>query len=296
MEHLQHAVRGNLESSEPNKTLLTHRKFDEVVQKVSGSAHERVTFDFGGCSAIDPGSVLLFIHAARSVTRRVPRVDVTAGGKSSQAFEAIINHLHHYSMPKDERSSYEPAEGDYPLRAISSQDEMVSELEQWAECVQKSTKASAERMAEWNTHISELTTNSFQHGGSGFSGLRRVLIVGAAKSSLVQLAVLDAGSGIPAVLGPHVERKLHHGQIVRRACDERITSRCDPSNQGHGLPGLVDAVVEAEASLQIFSGSGLCHVRNGQRYCRDLTKHRPGPVAFDGTLTIITFRGSKWKS
>lgn len=262
------------------------------------SDHEPLVANFGlaGCRRLDPGSVLLLMHSVRSLDALGLEVFVSGRANAGEAFQAVVRHLAHYHSSKGDRSSVPVEDGDYPLRAISSQEEMVNELEDWAECVQKATGVSDERMAEWNTHVSELTTNSFQHGGKeAFAGFRRVLIVGAATTGAVQLAVLDGGSGIPNVLRSHVQKGLHDGRVIREACKERVTSRCDPSNQGHGLPGLVAAVNRAEASLQIFSGSGLCHAKYGRMYYRDLTKRRI-PLDFRGTLSIITLKGTKWKS
>ncbi len=298
--------RAPLETSSPKDSLRTQAQFEQLIGKVRrfspkdhGATERRATINFGACQQIDPGAVLIFMHAVRQLHANGCNVSFQ-GTKMGDAFRAMAAHYLHYILPKGDRQSVPTEEGDYPLRAISSQEDMVSELEEWAECVQKTTGASRARMAGWNTHVSELTTNRFQHGcktGDFSKGLRRVLIVGAAGRQKVQLAVLDAGSGIPSVLGPHLKQPARHdGSIIGQACQERVTSRCDPSNQGHGLPGLVQAVKVAQGTLQIFSGSGLCHVKNGRVYERNLAPPWGRHLAFAGTLTIITLQGATWKS
>jgi hypothetical protein len=292
-----------LRTETPEALLSTHRTFKlnlPRLQPVEDGPIPVARFELGACQAIDPGAVLLLMYATRCawVANWTPLI--SSRRNPSAAFEAVKEHLDHLRALKSERPLPKHL-GDYPLRGVVSETDLVSELEEWAECVGKVAEVTPEEMALWTTHISELATNSFQHGRTGLNRhLGAILIAGAAhkKDGIVQFAVLDTGSGIPAVLRPHVPHL--HGRpdcrIIREACKRRITSHCDPANQGLGLPGLVDAVRKSRGTLQILSGNGLCHLSNGRLYTRDLTPHSAGEQILGGTLAVITLKGTKWKA
>lgn len=306
MEIASVSCRGPLTTDAPDSTVRTHKDFQGLVDKLDGfhpvdPGGRTARFDLSRCQQIDPGAVMLLMYAARSIDSLGYDPVVSARKNPSAAFDAVRMHVEHFFADRRERSKMPQFDGDYPLRGVWSHGEMVAELEGWAECIEKTTEVTAEEMALWSTHISELTTNSFQHGATRLEGkLGPVLIAGTAnrRGRTVQLAVLDTGSGIPRVLRPHIvdEKDRHDGRIIREACRLRVTSRCDPANQGHGLPGLVDAVRRSTGTLQILSGNGMCHLVGGRLYSRRLQPLPNRPTFLEGTLAIITVKGSKWKS
>ena len=272
--------------------LTTHRQLQRLVIKAarSGPPEEdsRAVFDLSQCTDIDPACILLFVYTSRVLHRMGWSTFIEQGTAGSPAFAALLKQFQHLKAQRAKRQSQPWDPGQYPLRGVKSQKDMVAELQEWAECVRKATTASEEDLARWTTHVSELTTNSFQHAPTGFSGaIGDILIAGEAKEGLIQLATLDTGSGIPSVLRPHVPPALHDGEIIARACQERVTSRCSRANQGLGLYALSEAVKAARGTLQILSGNGLSHVRNGRNYARCLKPSPSIATSLAGTLTVI---------
>jgi len=112
------------------------------------------------CDAIDAGSVLLLMHAATLTIRQGWKVSV---GGVGDAWDHLLKHVNHYLSAPENRST-KSDEQNFWLRDISSKDQMVDELQKWAELVQEGSGASDEDVALWQFQISEVTANSFQHG------------------------------------------------------------------------------------------------------------------------------------
>jgi anti-sigma regulatory factor (Ser/Thr protein kinase) len=260
----------------------------KAVRQGPPEPESRAIFDLSKCTNVDPASILLFVYTSRILARIGWDTFIEQRSALSPAFAALLKHVQHLQAEKSKRQSQPWDPGEYPLRGVTSQNEMVGELQEWAQCVQQATSVSEEELARWTTHVSELTTNSFQHAPTGFAGtLGDILIAGEAKGGAIQLATLDTGSGIPAVLRPHVAGNLHDGQIITRACQERVTSRCSRANQGLGLFALSEAVKAARGTLQILSGNGRSHVRNGRSYAKCLKPPSPIAQSLSGTLTVV---------
>jgi anti-sigma regulatory factor (Ser/Thr protein kinase) len=241
------------------------------------------------------------MYAARDLRELGWEVFIAQRKNASAAFAAVLRHWEHYQAPKSERAAVDRDLGSYPLRGVISASDMVSELNEWAGCLAQAGDASEEDIALWTTHVSELTTNGFQHGKSQLPAGRKlgpVLLAGSAGRRVggAQLAVLDTGSGIPAVLRPHLGANFatsHDGKVIAEACRSGVTSRCEKSNQGVGLFSLSKAVKNTDGSLQIVSGNGMAHISHGRMYSKVLAPHPTQHQVLSGTLTVITLKGSK---
>jgi len=280
--------------------ISAHRKIQRLQRKAlrrNGKVEARL--DLQNCSDVDSGAMLLLIHSGVVLARR--DISLVVMGPSP-AFETVNRHLNHLRATKAQRSSIPAPPEDYLLRGVTRREDMVTEIESWAEGLQKAADADREEVALWQIQLAEVTTNSFQHGGGQGGGRPPPTILVAGKATLsdgwVQIAALDLGSGIPKV----IERALsgavegmHDGQKIAHACEPGVTSRCDRLNQGAGLAGLVRAVQNNGGRLQILSRNGLAHVSNGRMYPRKLPARAsyPSPAVrpwLDGTLTIINLR------
>ena len=181
------------------------------------------------------------------------------------------------------------------LRKIDSKDSMVREVAEWAALVQTQTKADEENLALWQFQISEVTTNSFQHGQRGNPDTYRILIAGKAipEQKMVQLAVLDNGGTIPETIGETAARKKiasKDGNRIRFACGRGITSKSEPTNQGVGLSSLAETVKKKQGSLLIVSRNGLFSIENAFSRVRNFSEDSfPGPF-LQGTPTVVNLR------
>lgn len=234
---------------------------------------------------MDPGGLLLLKHTGVQLARLGWEAYVRGEG---DVMMMLSENLEHFMRPKAERAAPQRV-GDYLLRGITSRDDMVGELEEWAKSVRTGTTAKDEHVALWQMQICEVTTNSFQHCKAARTN---ILIAGRAYSSagVVQLAALDLGIGIARVIeksSTPIKKGFGDGDLLAHACKKGITSHCVPENQGAGLDSLVNTVKKNEGGrLQILSNRGLFHVNTVREHSRNLApKYGAG---FDGTLTVVT--------
>jgi anti-sigma regulatory factor (Ser/Thr protein kinase) len=291
-----------LRTSTPKELLKTHAKFGKLVKQAvaqpgqTGNAH----FDLHQCEDVDPGAVLLLIHAAQNLADYGWQ-PILSGPTNFGAAKTIRRHIEYLWMPREERNSISIDIGDYPLRAVRSRNEMVQELELWAQCVAQATGATEATTAFWQTCVGEIATNTIQHGmppAETEMVSNGLLLAGAADpvSGNVQLAVLDRGRGIPNVLRPKLPKKyqrLSDGYIIRESCRKGVTSRCVKSNQGFGLFKLVESMIATRGDLQILSNNGIAFTSKGEplQYGNFKPVNINTPV-FSGTLTVLNTRKS----
>jgi len=249
-----------------------------------------VAVDLSEASDIDPGAVLLMMYTGWILLRRGWSLYVTGSG---EALRKVSKNLQHLRLTAKDRPLFERDPGDYPLRQVKDKNNMVSELEDWAETVKKDTHAKEEHVAVWSMQIGEVVTNSFQHGPDGQGPVPvppNVLLCGGFRDNHVQLAALDTGRGIPASIKEVVADEVRQegdAALIREACKLGVTSRSTRWNQGYGLPHLVDLVKENGGTVQIFSQRGLVHLRGQQLHKRNLEKSER---RLNGTLTIVSLR------
>jgi hypothetical protein len=278
----------------PAELLATHDSLHRLVQKCG--LHEptplehSVAIDLSEASDIDPGAVLLMMYTGWILLLRGWSLYVTGSGKG---FRKVSRNIQHLRLTAKDRPLFERDPGDYPLRRVEHKDNMVSELENWAETVKKDTQAKEEQVAVWSMQIGEVVTNSFQHGPEDqnpSSMQPNVFLCGGLQENHVQLAALDTGRGIPASIREAVTEEVRQegdAALIREACKLGITSRSTRWNQGYGLPHLVDLVKENGGTVQIFSHRGLVHLRGKKMHKRNLEKSER---RLNGTLTIVSLR------
>ena len=278
----------------PEETLATHRSFRRIVSKVvRDPAIKNVYFDLDACAKCDPGGLLLLRYAGDALGKHGRKGYVTHSGPS-ESYENIVENLHHLweRTVKKKAKVAEPAprvpsdDGKYLLRAIEDPNEMVREIGEWAETVKKGANAEPEEVACWQMQIAEVATNTFQHGKSGC-----IWISGSfyQKDSVVQLAAIDYGDTIPAVITPDATNKGrlgHDGDLIAYACEPGVTSRCVRQNQGSGLVSLIESVGSNRGRMQILSRNGLFHVNRTRKYQRNL-QNNSELAWLAGTLIIL---------
>lgn len=287
---------GPLETNTPASLLAAHRKIHRLCEKVTAGAKVHAAeLDLRECTNIDSGAMLLLMHSGMVLAQA--KVQLSVRGPSL-AFETVNLHLQHLRATKTERASIPAPVDDYLLRGVWHRDEMVGEIEAWADGLRKAAHADPAEVALWQVELAEVTTNSFQHGPRLLRGHATPLILVAGKANAlvgeVQIAALDFGSGIPRVIESALPQKvtsMHDGQKIAYACERGVTSRCDRLNQGAGLASLVDTVKKNRGRLQILSFNGLAHVSNGRVHSRSLAS---GTMPWlRGTLTIINLKLNK---
>ena len=288
---------GPLVVDSPDDSLRSCRVVQRLIDRAQraikrGVRLEHIKYNVARCNQIDPGSLLILLHAAEQFIRLGCTAWVEGRGA---AMQVIQENLAHYLVPRSHRP---PAQqkGVYLLRKVSNRNDMVAELDDWAESVRQVTEAGQEEIALWQTQISEITTNAFQHGPTLLNNQAfPIYMAGRAKEGMVQLAALDCGSGIPAVIATINPPDRRDGRMISYACQPGITSRCSPQNQGAGLPSLVSTIRDQGGLLQILSHDGLAYVKKGRMYNRTLPPRANGSRRINGTLTIIAMkvRGGK---
>ncbi len=220
------------------------------------------------------------------------RATVSGEGES---MELVARHVEHYLRDHSQRGECKRKNGDYLLRNIDDRKQMVTEISEWANSVQKETRASAEAVALWKSQISEVTTNGFQHGIGNSIAKRPLLIAGKASEdhSRVQLAALDFGKSIPVTIANEAARMhvpIGDGDRIRFACRKGVTSHSTPINQGSGLFNLIETVKKNGGSLAILSRNGLLHVVGGRCYKRNLPLQMVVNPLLQGTLTVVNLK------
>ena len=282
----------------PDETLSTHKNLQRVVSAaISNSAIKNVYFDLDQCAKCDPGGLLLLRYAGEVLSNHGRKGYVTHSGPS-ESFSTIVENLNHLWEKtarrvgdRRDKSSQAGAQvvsddGKYLLRAMENRNEMVREISEWADIVKKGANARPEEVACWEMQIAEVATNTFQHGKS-----ERIWVSGHFNrmDSVVQLAAIDYGATIPAVIGPDATRQCRlggDGDLIAFACEPGVTSRCVRQNQGAGLISLIESVATNRGRMQILSRNGLFHVNKCRKYRRNL-QGRGISLGLSGTLIIL---------
>lgn len=291
---------GSLQTRRPADLLKTYERLQRLHLSAAAlparNHRNNLKLEFSKCQSIDAGAILLIMYFVHTLNRMGWK---TYAGGQGEAWQIIHTNLSHYLLPVAQRKSLvEKNPGAYLLREISRPNDMVKELEEWAESVVRGTKVNRSQLAMWQGQIAEVITNSFQHGPRLLPShsLPPVLIAGRSYAQYVQLAALDFGSGIPAVIRkalPERVLSLNDGRVISYACKSGVTSKCDRRNQGAGLPNLIDSTKANGGILQILSLNGLVHMSNKRIYTRDLSKLAfEGGQVLAGTLTIISLNTS----
>lgn len=282
---------GPLLTRSTSELLKTCQSFQDVIEQVNQyQGQPKVIIDLTKCSLIDPGGMLLLKHCAYVLNAKCQLFLKVEGATGNY----IIRHLAHLYMPPEQRKIITGEPGDYFLRRVGSREHMVTEITNWVQSVQDGTNVDRSEVAFWEVQISEITTNGFQHGPRlmGATLLPDILLAGKVyPSGWVQLAALDFGSGIPAVIRAALSAAvegMHDGEVINYACQQGVTSRCEPSNQGAGLPSLISAIRDNAGTLHIVSNNGLFFIEGGQSAVKDMSRLIPkGDVLLSGTLTIF---------
>ncbi len=287
----------SLVTSNPFDAVKAMHFFRELMMRAVGYSQETkgmCIYEIEDCDEIDAGAILLLMHAGYCLQKRGWMTRIAGHG---EAMDLVVKHLQHFlhGKKRDSRSSGITGDEDYLLRKIDSKDTMVREVAEWAALVQTQTRADEENLALWQFQISEVTTNSFQHGHRGNPDEHRILIAGKAipEQKMVQLAVLDNGGTIPETIRETANRRTisnKDGNRIRFACGRGITSKSEPTNQGVGLSSLAETVKKNEGSLLIVSRNGLFSIENTRSKVRNFSEDSfPGPF-LQGTLTLVNLR------
>jgi len=282
----------------PAETILTHQNLQRVVRRaISDETTEKVILDLDNCAKCDPGGLLLLRHAGEQL-RTAGRLGYVTHSEPSDSFDTIIEnqrHLWERTAAKkgnvkttDSSPAVEsPQDGKYLLRSIENRNEMVQEIGEWAEIVKKGADAAPEDVACWEMQIAEVATNTFQHGRS-----EQIWVSGHfyKQSGVVQLAAIDYGATIPAVIRDEAQRQGRLGtdsDLIAFACELGVTSRCVRQNQGSGLVSLIQSVGINGGRMQILSRNGFFHVNKTRKY----RKTPPGAsLSLHGTLIILCLK------
>jgi len=248
---------------------------------------------FTSCEDIDAVTLLLIMYLNHQMARRGWQLFLI-GDPGSRPWRKIYRNLG--NMKRQDKIT-KPEPGEFLLREVSSPQEMVKVISEWADCVRADTSASDEQAALWEMKIGEIVTNSFQHGlGPGRPGElfrhRSIYIAGQAscisdpKPHMAHLAAMDFGRTIPATLENKLAEGLTDGELIQEACQRGVTARSVIDNQGAGLADLVDLVKANNGSLQILSRNGLAHISHRHPYSRNLQRDTKAPF-LEGSLTSI---------
>jgi len=213
-----------LTTQTPDDVVAGCEKFCRLIKRVEerperGSA----IYQLDKCREIDAGGILMLVHAGMQLGKMGWSAKVSGEG---EAMDLVVKHLEHFLRDSSDFDSGNK-DGDYLLRTIESRSEMVAQISAWAETVRQSTEASARDVALWEFQISEVATNSFQHGAAG-NNSHKVLVAGKASSDTkrVQLAAMDYGPSIPGTIEqlPITAKMEHDGQMIKIATHKGVTS------------------------------------------------------------------------
>lgn len=260
----------------------------EQARLASDDGRKEIVFDMDPCPRIDPGGLLLLLNAAR----RDPSTRLLVStNSSSETFDVIVDNIDNLAGALDEaRREHQQKSRRFLLRRIINPNDMVTQVAEWAEMVRGGTTASRADVALWETQISEVAANTFQHAKAPDG----VLIAGEAfpQRGYVQLAAIDFGRTIPACIESEARRQnrsLDDGDLLAFATEENVTSACVMQNQGSGLPSLVQMVKQNGGSLQILSRNGYLRVKSKRKYRKKPVKDLGSPI-LAGTLIVINLQ------
>ena len=260
----------------------------ERALEVDEGRQTEIVLKMDPCPRIDPGGLLLLLNAAR----RDPDVRLAVSTETgSKTFDVITDNIDNLAGALDEaRREHQEKSRRFLLRRIIDPNAMVDQVANWAAMVQRGTKASKADVALWETQISEVVANTFQHAHAPDG----VLIAGEAfpNRGYVQLAAIDFGKTIPACIKPEAKkqcRSLEDGNLLAFATEDHVTSACASQNQGSGLPSLVEMVRQNGGSLQVLSRDGFLRVKNQRKY-RNTPNKRIGSPILSGTLIVINLK------
>lgn len=270
--------------------LKTIASVDKLIQKAVDSEQENICYKINPGNQMDVGGILLMCYIAHVLTGHGKIAYVRGTG---EAADLVLENVIHARMPPELRKKMQTKAGNFLARYIKNSSQMIEELGQWANSVREGIGASDEEVALWQTHISEVSTNTFQHGPSVKKKfIPTLLVAGQAfkEEGIVLLATLDFGSGIPRVIEKVSTPTINDGDgdLIAHACKQGITSRCVPQNQGAGLHTLVKMVQENEkGQVNILSHNGLVSVSSARQKVKNIPRQSTTPL-LDGTLTVIT--------
>lgn len=246
----------------------------------------KALLELAGCRDIDAAGIILLTYVSRRLQER--NIELWVGGKQGVVWQKVLRHIQHRRQGQVVKAEA----GELLLRQLEGRAEMVSTLDTWAKNLQTEAGAAEEQLARWSTNITEVATNSFQHGGAHVRWMPHVAGEVERGGKTVLLAALDFGRGIPDAISEFAPAPLRgdDGALIAHACERLVTSRSVRENQGAGLADLVDTVSECTGSLQIVSGDGMAHWDRGSMNTR-LLRSSVGKVRrtrqLSGTLTII---------
>ena len=208
-------VQGNLRSNDPDTLLRTHGKLQHAVKNVRNSASNcAVLLDLSNCEEIDTGGLLLTMYAFAQIGHRD---DLKLWYRSHGAVRAtLVENLSHFWEARSRREAGPSDE--FLLRQIKTREEMVMDLNQYADSLRKASYSSDKEVAIWETQVGELTTNGFQHGTALSDDPENTtpvmnMVAGKAYEDKrrVEMGVLDFGAGIPRVIERGGARAIREG-------------------------------------------------------------------------------------
>ena len=286
-----HMCNCELITDDSRNTIRTCEAIWEPYQKARaahGNRQVEIVFNMDPCPRIDPGGLLLLLNAAR---RDRSIRSLVATENSSGAYHAIVDNIDNLAGALDEaRRLNQQRARRFLLRRILDPHEMVREVAEWAEMVRDGTRANAADVALWETQISEVAANTFQHADAPDG----VLVAGEAfpQRGYVQLAAIDFGKTIPLCIEAEAKKRsqsLDDGELLAFATQESVTSGCVVQNQGSGLPSLVEMVKNNGGTMQILSRDGFLRVKNRRKY-RSKPKKAIGSPILSGTLIVLNLK------
>ncbi len=285
---------GDVSTSTPTAMRATLAPLRDILGKLPQlkAGQSSVLLDVSTVAEIDPGGVLLFMYLRERFTEK--GVQAYLRGPEAQQ-HLILKHLNHYLRPRNERTP--ASEGDYLTRGIKLPGDMVTEVNEWLDTLRRYSTASEKDVALWEMQMSEVTTNGFQHGPTKSPRLvEEIWVAGKASGKRIQLAALDRGASIPAVIEPLAKARglvFHDGGLISFACRDGVTSQCVPQNQGAGLPSLLRTLLGVPGgTLLILSRDGLYYARRKKgrmhHVMQDLRGGGYSGSVLGGTLVIIS--------
>jgi len=276
-----------LTTQSPKDLLRAYRHLSKPLRRAAETnTLGKVYYDVSNCPRMDSGALLLLSYSAYALKRLGWEAYVRGHGAP---YEMVVENIQHMHQTPELRKTTTTTTGEFLCRKVPKHEQMVVELQEWAGTV--GAQADAAEVALWQMQISEITTNSFQHGQLVEP---HILVAGRAhrQQKIVQLAALDFGRGIPKSVA-HVAKQAGipagDGNYIRHACCRGVTSRTVPQNQGAGLNSLVETVKERQGALIIFSGNRVFHVTKGRRYRRNFSASG-SQAMIAGTLIVLNLK------
>lgn len=240
---------------------------------------------------VDEGALLILCYGAYMLKQYNKPLRLKTRDESC-VFPIFEKHTHEINhLPASLRSKFLNQEGELLFRLISEHNAMLDELGTCYELLKREARATEEDLEHWITVLSEVTTNSFDHGIKRMNKNSPVFIMGTAAKNQVRFAHLDMGGGIPETIRERAEKEqkigLNDADLIEYACQTGVSCRTHKGNRGEGLPMLVNLVNDTRGSLQIWSGNGLFQIKNRSTKKREIKPPKPSMKGFNGTFIKI---------